>query len=363
MRRAGVTAGLACAAMLAVAAARISPAYAQQEPEPPQEPEPEPPEEPGPPEDQEPPEGDGDGNGDGDGDGNGDGDGDGDDQDPSERNPKFEFGKAGELEKVKDVEWSVLAHAGFVATAGNSETISISAGLRAARKTGKNKLAAEGSVTYARAALRVLDDMNGNGLVDNEDEILTQTTITAETLASKLRYDRFLTRSGSVFVAALASRDLPAGKEAVLGAQVGYSRRLYKTKRHEAVAELGYDLSREDLVVGDPVAIHSARAFGGYKGVLITGTSLEASAELLTNLFEVTLPTGKDGRIGRDTRLNARVAIASKLGKHLAIQTSLELRYDHRPGPLRIKHLAPGFVPEAAPLDTIMKASLIYTFL
>jgi hypothetical protein len=161
----------------------------------------------------------------------------------------------------------------------------------------------------------------------------------------------------------LASRDLPAGKEAVIGAQLGYSRRLYKSKRHEAVAELGYDFAHEDLTVGDGVSIHSARLFSGYKGELATGTSVEASAEVLTNLIEVTLPTMKDGGIGRDTRINTRLAASSKIGKSLAIQMSLELKYDHRPGPLAIKNLAMGFVPEASRLDTTMKASLIYTFL
>jgi hypothetical protein len=277
--------------------------------------------------------------------------------------PKFVFGKPEEVEKVKQVEWSALGEAGLVVTAGNSETVTVSAGLKLSRKTGKNKLAAEGSVTYARSGVRVLADGNANGTVDNEDEIRTESTTTAETFAGKLRYDRFLTRSNSLFVAALASRDVPAGKEAVLGAQAGYSRQLYKTKRHEAVAELGYDYAHEDLTLGEGASIHSVRVFGGYKGELTAGTAIEASAELLTNLVEVKLPTMKDGRVGRDTRLNTRLAASSKIGGSLAIQTSLELKYDHRPGPLAIKNLAMGFVPEASRLDTILKASLIYTFL
>ncbi len=47
---------------------------------------------------------------------------------------------------------------------------------------------------------------------------------------------------------------------------------------------------------------------------------------------------------------------------NLAIQTSVEAKFDNRPGPLKIANLAPGFVPEASSLDTIMKASLIYSF-
>jgi hypothetical protein len=278
------------------------------------------------------------------------------------QNPKFEFGKAEELEKVKDVEWSASAEGGVVFTTGNSETTTITAGLKAARKTGRNKLSLEASLTYAQSGVRVIEDLNGNGLIDNDDEIRSLSTTTAETLASKIRYDRFLTKFNSLFVAALASRDVPAGKDAVLGAQVGYSRQIFKTKRAEAVAEIGYDYSHEDLVSGESVSIHSARGFIGYKGELTEGTKLDASLEALTNLNEEDLPTMKDGRIGRDTRINGKFAISAKIGKNLAVQTSMELKYDHRPGPLGIPALAMGFVPEASNLDTILKASLIYTF-
>lgn len=277
--------------------------------------------------------------------------------------PKFEFGKAEEVEKVKDVEWTAQAEAGVVFTTGNAETTTVSAGLKVSRKTGDNKLSFESSMTYARSGLRVLRDNNGDGVINDESEITTQDTTTAETYAAKLRYDRFLTKHNSLFIAALASRDVPAGKEKVLGAQLGYSRQIYKSKKAEAVAEIGYDFSREDLTAGDSLSIHSARAFLGYKAEMTEGTSLDGSLEALTNLNEETLPTGKDGGIGQDTRLNAKAAIASKIGKNLAIQTSLELKYDHRPGPLAITGLAMGFVPEASSLDTIMKASLIYQFL
>lgn len=276
-------------------------------------------------------------------------------------NPKFEFGKAEEVEKVKDVEWTATAEAGVVFTTGNSETTTISAGAKASRKTGKNKLSLEGSLTFARSSVRVIEDGNGNGTIDDDSEIGTLSTTTAETISTKARYDRFLTASGSVFIAVLASADEPAGKESVFGAQAGYSRRLYKTKRHEVVAELGYDFSYENLTVGDPVAIHSVRAFGGYKGELTTGTTLDTSLEVLSNLVSVDLPTMRDGGIGQDTRVNAKLAISSKIGKDLAVQTSIEVKYDHRPGPLAIKELAPGFVPEASTVDTMMKASLIYT--
>jgi hypothetical protein len=276
--------------------------------------------------------------------------------------PKFEFGKKDDLKDVKEVEWAATAEAGLVITTGNSETRNVTAAVKASRKDGDNKLSIEGSVAYVRATIRQLNDMNGNGLIDDPSEIQSVTTTTAETLAGKLRYDRFLTEFNSLFVAALAARDVPAGKESVFGGQLGYSRRLYKSKEIEAVGELGYDFSRENLVVGSPVAIHSVRLFAGYKQTLTEGTALDTSVELLTNVNKETLPTGKDGSAFKDTRVNAKFAVLSKLGKALSVQTAVELHYDNRPGPLAIKNLAMGFVPEAEALDTIVKASLIYVF-
>ena len=280
--------------------------------------------------------------------------------------PKFEYGKEEEVEKVKGTEWNASAEGGVVFTTGNSETTTATAGFKAARKTGQNKLSIDGSAAYARAGVRVLQDLNGNGMIDNDSEIVAQKSLTAEALAAKIRYDRFLTKFNSLFVAVLGSRDLPAGKEAVVGAQLGYSRQLYKSKSSETVAELGYDYSHENLVTGDPISIHSGRAFVGDKAELTAGTTFETSGELLTNFNKETLATAPAGdssygKAFRDTRFNFKASISAKIGKNLAVQTALEARYDNRPGPLNVKGLAMGFVPEASKLDTIMKASLIYT--
>ena len=277
--------------------------------------------------------------------------------------PKYEYGKAEEVAKVKTVEHSASAEGGIVFTTGNSETTTATGGAKWSRKKNDNKLAAEGSLTYARAGLRVLDDKNGNGLIDNETEIRTEKQVTAETYAAKLRYDRFLTGRNSLYLAGLVSRDKPAGKLLVLGAQVGYSRVFHKSEHTEAVAEVGINYDNEDLVAGDNLSFISARGYIGVKSEMTPGTTFETSGELLTNLTEETLPTGKDGGIGKDTRFNFKASVSAKIGKNLSFQTSIEAKYDHRPGPLALKNLAMGFVPEASTLDTIMKASLIYTIL
>jgi len=276
--------------------------------------------------------------------------------------PKFEYGKAEEVAKVKDTEYNASVEGGIVFTTGNSETITATGGIKAARKTGKNKLSVEGNLTYAKSGVRVLKDNNGNGLVDDASEITTEKQTTAETLAGKIRYDRFLDGSNSLYAALLGARDVPAGKKVTLGGQVGYSRRLYKSKTAEAVGEFGYDYSHEDLVSGDSISIHSARALVGYKAEMTEGATFETNLEGLTNLNKEELATRPDGAsFGEDTRINFKASVSAKIGKNLSFQTTLEAKYDNRPGPLTIKNLAMGFVPEAAKLDTIMKASLIYT--
>lgn len=277
------------------------------------------------------------------------------------QDPTFQFGKAEEVKDVKGVEWDASAEFGLVFTTGNSETTTITGGAQAARKEGDNKFSAELDGAFARAGVRQLADNNGNGQIDDESEITTVSTTSSRNLTGKLRYDRFLTEHNSLFVAAVASTDEPAGKELAFGGQLGYSRQLYKSEKHELAGEAGLDFSREQLVSGDPLSIISARLFLGYKGTLSETTNADASAETLMNLNELDTPTGT-ASLGQDTRVNGKLGITSKLTSSLSINTGLELKYDNKPAPLKIANLAAGFVPESSKLDTIMKASLIYSF-
>lgn len=282
--------------------------------------------------------------------------------------PKFEYAKHDDVKDVKGVEWKATAEAGVIFTTGNSETTTATGGIKASRKANNNKIAFEAGAAYSRSNLLVLLDQNGNGTIDDLSEIQSVDTTTAETLTSKLRYDRFLTELNSLFIAGLASRDTPAGKEFVFGSQIGYSRSLRKTKTSLTTAELGYDYSHEELVAGPSLSIHSARAFMGHKATLTEGADLDASIELLTNLNKEQLTTQTrdgdpaDGSALQDTRINAKIAVSASIGANLAFQSAIEIKYDRRPGPLPVKNLAMGFAPEADRMDTVMKASFIYTF-
>src|SRR4051812_19792543 len=93
--------------------------------------------------------------------------------------PKFEYGKQEEVKDVKGVEWHAPAEAGVVFTPGTSETTPATGGMKASRKTGNNKLQLEGSAAYSKSSIRVLNDLNGNGMVDNANEIQDVETVTA----------------------------------------------------------------------------------------------------------------------------------------------------------------------------------------
>ncbi|MBK7538863.1 MAG: DUF481 domain-containing protein [Myxococcales bacterium] len=277
------------------------------------------------------------------------------------QDPTFQFGKAEEVKDVKGVEWNASAEFGLVFTTGNSETTTITGGAKAGRKEGDNKFSAELGGAFAQSGVRQLQDQNGNGTIDNEGEIVTVTTTSSRNLTGKLRYDRFLTEHNSLFAAAVASTDEPAGKELVFGGQLGYSRLLYKSATHELAGEAGFDYSHEKLISGDPVSIFSARFFVGYKGALSASTNADASLEALLNVNELDTPTGT-ASAGEDTRINSKIGVTSKLTASLSINTGLEFKFDNKPAPLKISNLAAGFTPESSKLDTIMKASLIYSF-
>jgi hypothetical protein len=288
-------------------------------------------------------------------------------------NPTFTYGTH---EEVKEVEWSASAEASLIATTGNSRATTLSGGAKAERKDGPNKVAGEVNGNYARSTIPAGRDLDMNGTIDNDSEIAETKATTAKNALGKLRYDRFLTESNSLYVSGQIGFDKPAGKDLFGGGQVGYSRQLYKTPRHEAKGEVGYDLTYENLTIGPSMTIHSARVFAGYKGGLRfettadgkeeATTTAEASVEGLFNVNTLEVATG-DHSAGpfEDTRINGMVGVTTKLLKNISLAVSFTAKFDNVPAPRPpipgFKYGA-GFVPPAEKLDTISKASLIVNF-
>jgi hypothetical protein len=262
------------------------------------------------------------------------------------------------------IEWKAAAQAGLLVTAGNSRVTTVSAGFNASRKQGPNKVQLEGSLAYARSSIFVASDDDGDMLIA-EDEISRPTTTTNRGWATKARYDRFLSERDSLYGAALAASDKPAGKEFVGGGQIGYSRTLFKDAVHSILAEAGYDFSYENPVIGSGDPIHSLRLFAGYAGKLDEDTALDASVETLLNGNSYTNATGEIEALD-DTRFTGKLSLTTKVFEDVSFRFAAEEKYDHAPSqrpPFGGLGYAPGFVPLADELDTKVEATLIVNFI
>jgi hypothetical protein len=281
--------------------------------------------------------------------------------------PKFEYGKADpEAAKLDAPVWSALAQAGLMITSGNSRQTTFSAGASASRKAGDNKLAIDAFAAYTRSRILLATDANANGLIgEDELEVIDQTTTKAWNV--KARYDRFLTDRNSLYVSFNIGADEPAGKELMLGAQLGYSRLLFKNAMHELAAEIGADYSREEFVAaGDAINIISARGFVGYVGTLSADTSFIGSAELLTNLNEEQPSTGVVDPLG-DNRFTGKTGLTTKLTSDISFRAGITAKYDSAPAPRTpfpgTMGYEPGVDPFADKLDMVVEAQIIVNIL
>ena len=278
--------------------------------------------------------------------------------------PTYTYGKKEDVKDVKDVTWTGNVSAGLVSTTGNSQTTTATAGANITRKDADNKFDGSLLFTYAHATTRVVNDANGNMMID-PGEVTDLTATSANNIAGKLRYDRYLTDLNSLYVAALGLVDHPSGKAFQGGGQLGYSRSLYKTAQAEATAEIGYDLSYLKVLDDGSTTIHSGRVFVGYKGKAMHDSVIQASLEGLFNLNTITLGMRQAGAF-KDTRVNGVVGITTSLTKRISLAISFNAMYDQFPAPIaKIGNLpfAPDYVLVADKLDTITKATLIITFL
>lgn len=276
--------------------------------------------------------------------------------------PEFKFAKPAE-ELPKEVEWKASAEGGLIVTTGNSQARTVAGAFKGSRIAGKDKFEFTAAGAYARSSIFVAVDGNVDGAI-SADEIQRPSTTSTKAWEAKGRYDRFLTKSNSLYLAALVSGDTPAGKEFVGGGQFGYSRRIFKNDKHELVSEVGYDFSYENLVAGNGVSIHSARLFAGYMGKLTDDTGVSASAEALLNVNELSTPVGEVSPL-EDTRLVGKTELTTKLVKNISFSFAFQAKYDNAPAP-RAPFGIPyemGFLPLSDKLDTITKATLIVNFL
>lgn len=280
--------------------------------------------------------------------------------------PKFEYGKAPTASEVK---WAGKGQLGFLLSAGNSKALSLTAGLSISREDPHNRVAIDGDLALVRSSLLVVNDANGDGLVEpGELERTTQTT--SQAWGARARYDRFFAEDNSGYAFAHANSDPPAGKQLLAGGQIGYARRLVKTDHHLLAVEIGYDFSSESYVaIPTNTFIHSGRALLSYTLTLTKASGITAAAEVLTNLNREHAPNPNGGDVVdplHDTRVNVSVGITAKLFGNVSLAVTGTLRYDQNPailGKVGGIDFAPGYLPFAEPVDALVNASLVVAFL
>jgi hypothetical protein len=288
------------------------------------------------------------------------------------------------------VEWKVQAKGGFTMTTGNSQTIGGVIGGTASRREASNRVTLDGGAAYGRSNVlqpTVLTDTSVTPPTNTITALPRNDIETTNNWFLKGRYDRFFTPNNSGYVSAQIASDQIAGKSLFGGGQIGYSRQLYKSPMHLAVAEIGYDLSYESYVqipgTDHPaVTIHSARLFAGETLTLTPSTGITASVEALFNLNRESealnaatgnipnMPATAGVDAFKDTRVNGKVGFTTTIFKRLAIGFGVTVRYDQNPAPLPIPSGVPAGstfaaslgTPFAEKVDTLTEATVIYTF-
>ena len=215
--------------------------------------------------------------------------------------PKFAYGKRDEIAKLPP--WAASVQAGFGMTTGNAQAINLSGpatwATASRRTTGSSSTPASPS-SAAPCSRRSTPTADG---VISPNEVFDITQTVSSAWFTKLRYDHFFDLN-AIYVFTTAGGDVPAGKQFVYSAQVGYSRALWKTATNELVGEAGLDYTYQRYVVGTPDSINIAglRGFVGYVGNPNPDLSYNASVEYIGNLNALNTPTGTVNSFG-DNRL------------------------------------------------------------
>jgi len=227
--------------------------------------------------------------------------------------------------------------AGGLASAGNSRSIAATTAGKFRLRRSSDQIGAAVAANYAESAVN-----KGEGL---------QTTV--ENFQGRLRYDRFLASSFTVFGAVSARHDRFQGLELRINLDPGLGYYFIDQEKQQLWLEAGYDFQHDirrddaiaaaeadDLPLGKTSDRHSVRAFVGYTAELNDSVSVASGLEYLQGLDPAT-----------NYRLNWDGSVNSAVGRGFSIATAVSVRYDHNP------------IPGVENTDIITSISLVYHLL
>jgi putative salt-induced outer membrane protein YdiY len=225
---------------------------------------------------------------------------------------------------------SLLAEAGFVWLAGNTQQITANGLLKFGLVKGKNTFGAKLGADYGRAVVE------------------TDWATTATKFSAELRYDRSFTDLVGLYVLAGFMQDRFAGYDYALNASVGPVFALVATDRHSLKGEVGATYIFEDYIDGvDPnrQQVYGGRGFLGYALKLSETASITEDLEVLLG--------GTDNQDAPfDGRLLSTTGLSATLAKGLSVKLGFGLIYDF---------VTPD--PTIKQLDTKTSVTLVSTLL
>ena len=238
--------------------------------------------------------------------------------------------------------------AGSALAYGNARNLAINVGGNFQLHLGQHALLAQIGWVYGKSSQR-----------DMDTHVYADWTDTANNLTWQLRYDFFLDRDDSLFIAHHGRRDPFAQLLPRLGVQAGYRRNLVNEENHRFWVEIGYDLTydrfSEKLDIGNPDpsidrTLHSARLFIGYDNhineVLTYQTGLEA-------LMTIDRP--------EHWRFQWINQLRSKIADWLQISLNLTGRFDSQP-PGQAQAWQQQVNPAVQMLDVLVTLNLVGSF-
>ncbi|RPH67901.1 MAG: DUF481 domain-containing protein [Myxococcaceae bacterium] len=287
---------------------------------------------------------------------------------------------------AKDTGWHVEAKAGLLWLAGNSDSTSLSAGLKLTRDALWQRYSLTAAYAYSKARVYVGPDPSrtlplgpdGKPIVTSFDDLRADSALSARLWNVTPRFDQWLIRRGapgdtSIYVLGNIASDYAAGKKLFGGGQVGVSTLLIKAGAHSLTGELGYDFTYVQPydIPGNPAvgySIHSILAALAYIWDISKTTKLNAGVAYLVNLNrEDGAPNADPTENGvpafQDHRVNTLVGLTTQVYGRLSLNVSWTGRYDAKP---QLSQLPTGVSSESKiflrTFDSITQVQLVYTF-
>lgn len=233
---------------------------------------------------------------------------------------------------------NVTLSAGGLLASGNSRTLALSANGAFDMRRGDNGFAASLVTNYGESAAKSGDPMRAS----------------SENFQGRLRYDRYLNDSMSLFLIGTGRYDRFQGLAFRLNLDPGFKYIILKDDVSALWAEAGYDFQYDirtdsgrtpkdatSAPLDRTVTDHSARVFVGYRRAFSSDVTFSTGLEFLQSF------ANRD--IGdKDTRLNFDAILAAKLFEGFSLGVGFSARYDRLP------------LPGKENLDTITSLSIIY---